>query len=142
MRELISQSEEQTRALAAELAGGLVRGSCVTLEGEVGAGKTVFARALIQALCGAQTQVNSPTFTLVQTYPAVLADGNKLTLWHYDLYRLKHPAELIELALDEALDEGIVLMEWPEIAQDMLPESRMRITIESISDMQRRIMMD
>jgi tRNA threonylcarbamoyl adenosine modification protein YjeE len=139
MREVISHNEDETRALAAEIAMTLGRGSCLTLEGEVGAGKTVFARALIQALCGEDTQVNSPTFTLVQTYPVVMADGSKLTLWHYDLYRLKHPAELVELALDEALDEGIVLMEWPEIAQDMLPASRLAIHIDAISQEQRHI---
>ncbi len=139
MFEGMTHSEEETCAVAIALANTLKEGSCVTLEGEVGAGKTVFARALIQALCGEKTTVNSPTFTIVQTYPVLLGDGSKLTLWHYDLYRVKHLSELVELALDEALMEGIVVMEWPEIADELLPEGRVVVTIDAISLSERKI---
>ena len=136
---MLSRSEEDTRACARALARELKRGSIVTLEGEVGAGKTVFARALIQALVGAEIEVNSPTFTLVQTYPITLANGDALTLWHCDLYRLKDPSELMELALEEALEDGIVLMEWPEIARDYLPNDVVAVRIAVRGESEREI---
>jgi tRNA threonylcarbamoyl adenosine modification protein YjeE len=135
-----SHSEEETQAIARELAAQMRVGSCVTLQGEVGAGKTVFARAFIRALVGSEIQVNSPTFTLVQTYPVRLSDGSGTTLWHYDLYRLQHPSELIELALDEALDSGVVVMEWPELAVELLPADTLTVQIEQVSELTRTIM--
>lgn len=111
-----------TRALAARLARLLRPGDLVALEGDLGAGKTEFARAVIRALAGAGVEVPSPTFTLVQRYglPA-------LTVVHADLYRLRDPAEVEELGLDEALEEGAVLVEWPERAGDALPADRLTI---------------
>ncbi len=87
----------------------------VALEGDLGAGKSTLARACIQFLAGAAIEVPSPTFTLVQTYelPA-------LCVWHADLYRLTDPGEVDELGLDEALDSGALLIEWP----DRLPPGR------------------
>lgn len=137
MHTYFSDSEAQTQALARNLAKQLRVGQCVTLQGEVGAGKTVFARALIRALYGADVQVNSPTFTLVQTYPVTLGDGLRVNLWHYDLYRLKHPDELYELGLDEALDTGVVVMEWAEIALDVLPmDACVHVRVRAAEDAQ------
>lgn len=135
----LSQCEADTQAIARVLAAQMRVWSCVTLQGEVGAGKTVFARALIRALVGSEIQVNSPTFTLVQTYPVILADGTKTTLHHYDLYRLQHPSELIELALDEALESGVVVMEWPELAEEWLPQDTLRVQIEQVDESTRSI---
>lgn len=134
-----THSEAETAAVAQRLATTLHRGACITLSGEVGVGKTVFARALIRALAGEAVTVHSPTFTLVQTYPVVLADGTALTLWHYDLYRVKSSAELMELALDEALDDGVVLMEWPEVAEDYLPAHTLHLSIDAPSEHERVI---
>lgn len=135
----ISSSEEETVAIAKKIADTLKQGDCLTLQGEVGAGKTVFARALIQHLYGSAVQVNSPTFTLVQTYPVTLHDGTRTTLYHYDLYRLQHPSELLELALDEALSEGVVVMEWPELAAEYLPDNTMTIRITAKDETMRMI---
>ncbi len=109
-------SKEATRRLAARLARLLRPGDLVFLEGDLGSGKTTLARALIRARAGADIEVPSPTFTLVQRYE--LPD---LTLVHADLYRLSAPEEVEELGLEEALETAAVLVEWPERAADLLP---------------------
>jgi tRNA threonylcarbamoyladenosine biosynthesis protein TsaE len=108
-----------TAALGARIARLLRPGDLVALKGDLGAGKTTMARAILAAL-GVEEKVPSPTFTLVQTY-----ETPSLTVSHFDLYRLKHPSELAELGLEEALDHGAALVEWPERA--MLPDG---LTIE------------
>ncbi len=113
-----------TRALGARLAGLLRRGDLIGLEGELGAGKSELARAVIHARAGAAIEVPSPTFTLVQTY-----DLPGLRITHVDLYRLGDPAELSELGLDEALDQGALLVEWPERAGAMLPADRLTVQL-------------
>lgn len=97
-----------TEALARELAPRLAPGDALALKGDLGAGKTAFARALIQAMVGAPVDVASPTFTLLQTYPVPTGE-----LWHYDLYRIENEYALAELALDDATHH-ITLIEWPE----------------------------
>jgi len=108
-----------TAALGAAIAGLLRPGDLVALKGDLGAGKTTLARAILAALA-VDEKVPSPTFTLVQTY-----ETPSLTVSHFDLYRLKRPSELEELGLDEALERGAALVEWPERAN--LPEG---LTIE------------
>jgi tRNA threonylcarbamoyladenosine biosynthesis protein TsaE len=115
--------EAATAQLAARLAPILQPGDVVALQGDLGAGKTAFARALIRALAGAEVEVPSPTFTLVQTY-----DTEAGTIWHFDLYRLQGPDEVVELGWDEAT-QGIVLVEWPERLGTMAPAGRLQITI-------------
>lgn len=129
------QSQEQSERLAVLLAGVSASGDCLLLSGDVGAGKTTFARAFIMQLCPGVTEVTSPTFTLLQTYD--LADGQQL--WHFDLYRLKDASELQEIGMDDALAGGITLVEWPEIAADYFPVSALRITIAQPRGAQGRI---
>lgn len=130
-----THTEAQTIALARQLAPYLRAGDCVGLEGDLGAGKSVFARALIRAcLNDENAEVPSPTFTLVQHYPTPSQD----TIWHYDLYRLEDAEELIELGLDEALEHGICLIEWPQIAAEHLPKDRLMIHIALDADGQTR----
>ncbi len=98
-----------TVELARRLARLARRGDVIALKGDLGAGKTAFARALIQAMAGSAVDVPSPTFTLVQTYDTPVG-----MVWHFDLYRLESPDEAVELGLDQAFAEGISLVEWPE----------------------------
>ncbi len=113
-----------TAALGRRIALCLRPGDVVALEGDLGAGKTTLARAILAAL-GVAENVPSPTFTLVQSYETA-----GLTVSHYDLYRLKTPDELRELGLDEALEDGAALIEWPERAE--LPEGlSVHLTIEA-----------
>ena len=111
-----------TAALGAQIAAVLRKGDLVALSGDLGAGKTTLARAILGAL-GVDEHVPSPSFTLVQSY-----DTPHLRVSHYDLYRLKRPGELAELGLEDALEDGAALVEWPERAR--LPEG-LTITLDS-----------
>lgn len=108
----IADADETLTATLARVLGAVLRpGDTLLLEGAVGAGKTHFARALIRSRQGdAPEDVPSPTFTLVQTY----RDAAGLEIWHADLYRLTDPAELVELGLDEAMEQAVTLIEWPD----------------------------
>ncbi|MGB9153105.1 MAG: tRNA (adenosine(37)-N6)-threonylcarbamoyltransferase complex ATPase subunit type 1 TsaE [Alphaproteobacteria bacterium] len=105
--------------LAKLIAPHLRAGDMLALTGDLGTGKTSFARALLQLL-GVSGDIPSPTFTLVQTYEA-----SGLLISHFDLYRLKSSAELDELGWDDALADGVTLVEWPERAEGRLPADRL-----------------
>ncbi len=120
-----------TQALGARIAAGLRIGDAVALEGDLGAGKTTLARAILREL-GVTEDVPSPTFTLVQVY-----ETPKLNVRHYDLYRIEKPEEVNELGLDEALDDGAALIEWPERALAWLPADRLHVAM-SLSNGTRR----
>lgn len=109
-------TEESTAALGRAMAGVLRPGDTILLEGHIGAGKTAFARAFIRAHLGDAEDVPSPTFTLVQTYETDICE-----IWHCDLYRLTQPEEVMELGLDDALTEGICLIEWPDRLGSLRP---------------------
>jgi tRNA threonylcarbamoyladenosine biosynthesis protein TsaE len=112
--------EAATVALARRIAAVARAGDVIALAGDLGAGKTRFARAFVDALTGAREEVPSPTFTLVQTY-----DSPAGQIWHFDLYRLSRPEEAEELVLEEALCEGISLIEWPDRVAILLPDERL-----------------
>lgn len=117
--------------LAQAVAARLAPGDLILLEGDLGAGKTHFARALIRALAGDPAlTVPSPTFSLVQAYEA------RVPVWHADLYRIGGPEEVDELGLDEGLRGGAVLIEWPDRAEGRLPPSTatLRIAIEETDE--------
>lgn len=121
----IIHNETELAALAARLAPQLKTGDVVTLKGDLGAGKTAFARALVNALSLQPEEVPSPTFTLVQTYelPA-------LTIWHFDLYRLaEKKMDILELGWDDARSSGVALVEWPDRLGGLLPKDRLEIEI-------------
>ncbi|MCC5954827.1 MAG: tRNA (adenosine(37)-N6)-threonylcarbamoyltransferase complex ATPase subunit type 1 TsaE [Natronohydrobacter sp.] len=118
---------EQTAELAVQLGASLVPGDTVLLDGPVGAGKSLFCRALIQsrlAALGRTEDVPSPSFTLVQTY-----DLGGAEIWHADLYRLSDPQEIVELGLEEAFDTAICLVEWAGRLGDMAPPDALHVTI-------------
>lgn len=122
--QFILNSEGETALLARQVASMLQPGDTITLAGALGAGKTTFARALIQSLLPDE-EVPSPTFTLVQTY-----DGPKFRITHADLYRIKSKRELRELGFDEALDDGVLMIEWPDRMSELLPADRLDIIME------------
>ncbi len=120
--------EAATRALGARLWPLLAAGDVVALAGDLGAGKTTLARGLIQRAMADDAPVPSPTFTLVQVYEPKAGP----VIWHFDLYRLSDAAELTELGWDEALAEGVSLVEWPERAGDALPDTALRLELETV----------
>ena len=111
-----------TTRLGAAIAGGLKAGDAVALWGDLGAGKTTLARAILQAL-GVTEAVPSPTFTLVQSYDTLPPVA------HFDLYRLKSAREMVELGFEDALDNGAVLVEWPERAPEALPPEALHVRL-------------
>ncbi|MEM7226358.1 MAG: tRNA (adenosine(37)-N6)-threonylcarbamoyltransferase complex ATPase subunit type 1 TsaE [Pseudomonadota bacterium] len=114
-----------TERLAHALAGRAAAGDVIALRGDLGAGKTTFARAYINALAPGQAEeVPSPTFTLVQLYQRAPAP-----VWHFDLYRLEDPEEAFELGIEEALAVDICLIEWPERLGALLPDDRLDLEL-------------
>lgn len=123
---LILAGERDTIEFGEDLALALKPGDCVALSGDLGAGKSTFARALIRAMADeADLDVPSPTFTLVQSY-----EDLRIPIAHFDLYRLGDASELDELGFDEALASGICLVEWPEMAGELLPSDRIVMKLE------------
>ncbi len=124
MKTFITKNIDETRAFARDFARTLHAPVTVALHGDLGVGKSEIARTIIQTLCGGDTVVPSPTFTLVQTY---IAGDTKIS--HFDLYRISDAAELVEIGLDYAIQNDITLIEWPDIAANMLPENTIHVDI-------------
>jgi tRNA threonylcarbamoyladenosine biosynthesis protein TsaE len=121
------ENEAATVRLGAAVGLALEVGEAVCLWGPLGAGKTTLARGLIRALADPEEEAPSPTFTLVQFYPT-----ERLRLAHFDLYRIERPDEAHEIGLDEALDDGAALIEWPERLGGHLPADRLDIELSVI----------
>jgi tRNA threonylcarbamoyladenosine biosynthesis protein TsaE len=126
---LFLENEQATDALGAVLARHLQPGDTVLLSGPIGAGKSHLSRALIRARLGRDEEVPSPTFTLVQTYEDPQGD-----IWHADLYRLTHPHDVLELGLDDAFDQAICLIEWPDRLGASVPQEAIRISLSAKGD--------
>jgi tRNA threonylcarbamoyladenosine biosynthesis protein TsaE len=118
-------NETATAALAARVAAVAQPADVIALRGELGAGKTSFARAFIRTRCGYDGEVPSPTFTLVQIY-----ECGPVAVWHFDLYRLRGCEEAWELGIEDAFGAGISLIEWPERLGPLLPPRRLEITLK------------
>jgi tRNA threonylcarbamoyladenosine biosynthesis protein TsaE len=118
--------EAATQRLGRVLESHLRAGDVVLLEGDIGAGKTCLARALIQEGLAVLEDVPSPTFTLVQTYEVRHGE-----LWHCDLYRLTDPDELFELGLDSAMETAICLIEWPDRMGDARPKNALTLKLST-----------
>lgn len=123
-------SAEATEALGQSIADLVGAGDVIALYGDLGMGKTTFARGLLRGL-GFAGEVGSPTFPIVLTYdpPEV-----RIPVWHVDLYRIESPAELDELALDDARLESLLLIEWPERLGAMLWPDALRLTLRRTSE--------
>lgn len=134
MSTVVSRSPDETRRLGRELGLTLKTGDVVLLEGELGAGKTTFVKGIADA-CGVTVEVRSPTFALMHRY------RGKPDVIHVDLYREKSPAALDDLALDEAGEPAIVVVEWPkEIASSLWPAAR-RVRFEHVDETTRRVVL-
>ncbi|RWX09369.1 tRNA (adenosine(37)-N6)-threonylcarbamoyltransferase complex ATPase subunit type 1 TsaE, partial [Rhizobium hidalgonense] len=122
---LFLKDEAATIRLGEDLALALKAGDCLALSGDLGAGKSSLARAILRAIADDEgLEVPSPTFTLVQSYDL------RIPISHFDLYRLGDPSELTELGFDDALESGICLVEWPEMAEIELPAQRIALGLE------------
>lgn len=125
----IELADAAMTARAGRVLAGLSRpGDVLALWGDLGAGKTTLARGFIASVVPTEEAVPSPTFTLVQTYPAEI-DGTPVEIWHFDLYRLKSAEEAYEVGIEEAFATGISLIEWPERLGSLLPRQRLDVTL-------------
>src|SRR5262249_35852014 len=133
VRETVLSDIAATRALGAQIATGLKPGDAVLLAGDLGAGKTTLARAVLQSLGVAEAEPR-PTFTLLQHYhtPTPSVD-------HYDFYRIDDEREIDQLGIDEALAQGAALIEWPEHAGSRQPRDALHIDLEMIDHNSRRV---
>ena len=133
--ERITQSEEETVAIAKEIAESIKAPAILTLTGDLGAGKTVFSRGFARAL-GVTDHISSPTFTIVQEYE--IPQG---TLYHMDLYRISSDEEAVSFGIEEFLNDekSINLIEWPQRLEWLLPETVIPIEISHVSEFERKL---
>lgn len=122
---IISQSPEETFELGKKLGEGILPGSVLTLVGDLGVGKTVFTQGLARGL-GIMDTVNSPTFTIVQIY-----EEGRLPLYHLDVYRIGDISEMDEIGYEDYFyGDGVCLIEWANLIEEILPEQYVEIRIE------------
>lgn len=133
-----SLSLKETRELGKQLSECLLGGDVITLRGDLGAGKTAFAQGIGEGL-GVNGPMTSPTFTLIHEYKGRI-QGTTVRLIHMDLYRLRHPEEAEVIGIEDSfVEDAVCLIEWPEIAEDYLPEDRLDIEIKGSGELPREI---
>ena len=133
MPEFHTKSPAETRAIAETFASSLRCGEVIALQGDIGVGKTVFTKGLAAGL-GITSNVTSPTFNIVRQY------NGRLPLYHFDVYRITDPDEMLEIGFEEYLYSGaVVVIEWPELISDLIPQDAITITIEREEEDGRRI---
>jgi len=131
---MVTNSPAQTRALGERLAALLMPGDVLLLLGDLGAGKSELTRGIAKGL-GVTATVTSPSFTIMNMY-----DEGRLPLYHFDWYRLNDVEELYEMGMDEYLGgNGVAVVEWPSQCPEAIPETRLEIVIEPLSDNERNI---
>lgn len=132
MVKYIVKNKEDTKKIAEKIASKVVKGTVITLNGNLGAGKTFFAECFINYFNKiegrAEENVVSPTFNIVKIY-----NSNNFNIYHFDLYRLKNKEEIFELDIEDAF-ENVSIVEWPELIKDLLPNNVINIVIELIDN--------
>lgn len=129
MKVIETRSEEATRKIGEILGKEVKAGTVITLNGDLGVGKTVFTQGLAKGL-GIEEPVNSPTFTIVQVY-----EEGRLPFYHFDVYRIGDIEEMEEIGYEDYFyGTGVCLIEWAELIKDILPENYVDITIEKDLD--------
>ena len=131
---IISNGPLETKKLATLFKANLQKGDVILLKGEIGAGKSHFARSLIQSAMDIKEEVPSPTFTLVQVYETTIGP-----IWHADLYRLNDHSDVVELGLIDAFGEAIVFLEWPDRLGYLEPKDAITIEIIILEEDKREI---
>lgn len=118
-------SDQETEAFAAKLAELVIPGTVICLDGDLGTGKTVFARGFARGL-GITEPVVSPTFTILHGY-----EGGRLPLWHFDVYRLEDPDEMYEIGYEDCFyGDGVSIVEWASLIQELIPPGAIRVLLE------------
>ena len=137
-----SASEQETITLGEQFAREELHiGDVVALRGELGAGKTKFTKGIARAFAIGEQEVSSPTYALLNEYPAVFSDKSTGHFYHLDCYRFEREDELLELGVEDYLypRNAITVIEWPERIEKYLPRERVEVTIEYVADTARTI---
>ena len=131
---MLTHSPDETRALGERLARRLRPGDVLCLWGDLGAGKSELTRGIAAGL-GVTAPVTSPSFTIMNVY-----EEGRLPLYHFDWYRLESSEELYEMGMDEYLTgDGVAVVEWPGVCPDAMPETRLDVTLNPITETDREI---
>ena len=124
-----TNSPQETFLIGKRMGEKAVPGTVITLDGDLGAGKTLFTKGFAEGL-GIKEPISSPTFTVLQEY-----EGGRLTMYHFDVYRIGDPEEMEEIGFDDYIfGDGVCLIEWADIIGELIPEYAVRITIERNPD--------
>ncbi len=133
MKKILTTNESETKKTAKSYAKTLKSGDIVLLSGDLGAGKTVFSKGLIEALTG-DTEVVSPTFSICNTY------SGKMSVYHFDLYRIEDPSELENIGImDMMYSNGVCIFEWAERAEEIFPSYAKKVVIKKVDEKTREI---
>lgn len=134
VEEFLSNSESETLDFASKFAKTLVEGDIVLLDGDLGAGKTVFTKGVVSALSNGKSIAVSPTFVIVNVYDTVPVIN------HFDLYRINDVSELDAIGAEEYFyGDGVSIVEWPERAEGMFPDTAIKVFIEKVDSEKRKI---
>ncbi len=134
MEKYISKSHDETLKIAADFAATLLPGNIVLLDGDLGAGKTVFSKGIIQKLSNEKLTATSPTFVIMNAYDTTPK------VYHFDLYRISDETELDAIGAEEYLySDGISLIEWPSRVEGFFPQAAIRVNIKKLSETERQI---
>ena len=134
MNNFVSCSPEETSRLAKKIAANLKKGDIIVLSGDLGSGKTKFTEGVLSYF-GLENEISSPTFTIVNEHHA-----NDISIYHFDVYRLSDTDEFYAIGGEEYFENGICLIEWGEIIEDILPENYLKIDFQKGEDENIRIL--
>lgn len=138
--EIQTKNEQQTMSVAEKLGKTLIVPQVISLVGDLGAGKTTFAKGIAKGL-GIEKMVTSPTFTILNEYL-----DNKIKMYHFDMYRLESEDEARAVGFENYFDlaslDGITLVEWAENTNGILPEKYLQVTLEKLGDDERKIIIE
>ncbi|MBY0580418.1 MAG: tRNA (adenosine(37)-N6)-threonylcarbamoyltransferase complex ATPase subunit type 1 TsaE [Rickettsiales bacterium] len=137
-RKIIEYGFDELKKVSNEIGGMLLKSKVLLLYGDLGSGKTTFTKSIVENLGGAPENVTSPTFNLVHIY-----DVKKFRIWHFDLYRIKSEKELLNIGIEDAMEDGILIIEWGEIAEKLLKKNYLKAHIEfTNNEFNRRLILD
>ncbi|WP_236870383.1 tRNA (adenosine(37)-N6)-threonylcarbamoyltransferase complex ATPase subunit type 1 TsaE [Candidatus Bandiella numerosa] len=137
-RKIIEYGFDELKKVSHEIGKMLLKSKVLLLYGDLGSGKTTFTKSIVENLGGDPLNVTSPTFNLVHIY-----DVKKFKIWHFDLYRIKSEKELFNIGIEDAMENGILIIEWGEIAEKLLKKNYLRAHIKFTNDeFNRRLILD
>jgi tRNA threonylcarbamoyladenosine biosynthesis protein TsaE len=132
-KKVINYTLDEVKKVSNEIAAMLIKRNILLLYGDLGAGKTTLTKSIVESLGGNPKNVTSPTFNLVHIY-----DTKKFKIWHFDLYRIKSEKELFNIGIEDAMTDGILIIEWGEIAENLFSKNYLKAHIEFADDEYKR----